>query len=134
MQFAHEGRFDTIPNAKPKYVLLDKIGEGWFENPDVRRHDCAFCKRRHSAYEAIHAEEWKMAHRESGGAKNGLNVFYGYCQTIVRNTNNRERPVFAHQRKIACHNPKCSQHIALDKRFNLEDPKIAIRLRKAVFK
>jgi hypothetical protein len=111
-----------LPKGVPLYRNLPRIyekvvEEGWVEDPRVALYKCPMCNRPRSGYEAKYVELWKVLIPK----KNGSITKHEMCDVVVRNTNNRVKPVWASTRKHACRNPNCEYHISLDRRFNISD-------------
>jgi len=106
-----------VPPSKLPRIYEKVVEEGWVENPRVALYKCPFCNRPRSGYEAKYVELWKVLVPR----KNGSIVEHRMCDLVVRNTNNRAKPIWVSTRKHACRNRNCEHHIHVDRRFNISD-------------
>jgi len=121
---------EGVPPARNSGVKLGaKVEEGWFRDPGVKMYNCPFCKAKYTGYEAVQASLHKVL---LGKSKHGLTSKYVLVETVVRNTNNRVRPVFARTRKHACTNERCDYHISVDQRMD-ENGKLLSMLKRSIY-
>uniref|UniRef100_A0A2V0R970 Uncharacterized protein n=1 Tax=viral metagenome TaxID=1070528 RepID=A0A2V0R970_9ZZZZ len=130
MKYAYPEVPERVPPARKHGTKLGpKIAAGWFRDPAVKMSNCPFCRAKYTAYEAVQADLHKVY---VGQSKHGLASKYVLVETVVRNTNNRVRPVFARTRKHACMNERCDHHISVDQRMD-EDGKLLSMLKRSIY-
>lgn len=131
MKYAHSQLPEGLPPHPKDGVKLGTIVQsGWFRDPDVKACKCAFCGKPWSGYEAVHADVHRIL---VGRSKHGLTSKYALVETVVRNTNNSERPRWARSRRHACTNEKCEMHISVERRLD-HDGDLLRKLKRSIYR